>query len=700
MRWLAALLILLILLAGFFWIFQIQPFANSGNSHGHSPISLHRNACGSPPKEHSSNQDANSGPTNCQPKNSPANEPENTPEQTEPEQHVNDGAAREAIVSSLSTLKIAATLGTQRPWFAGGRVRALAYSPDATILACAADTTGLTLWDVGSGQLTGMLDQRDTTTTALLFSPDGTKLVAGGNRTTLVEWDLTTLKPAKTFDRKQYTTSLAITETGLLIAAGTGRLVSIWQYPSWAEERSIATCYDIRDIAPNAQGLYIAGGDVHSTTEADGSELKNWSLSGKELKRFEASDNYHGVRRITSGDDVMFAGWANGKVARIDLTTNRQSWSVQPAESAVLGLAWSQRANAVLCVYADGHVIQLAPQDGQILNTTTLHVDRITAAASSPNSAKFAAGTSAGQIIAWDANETPAIPQRVLGAHYTAISALAANDAGDTLISADVDGHVIAWNPILQTHTRSLTLKSPANSVAVLAREPIALLGLANGQVHCWQYQTGEVTQIFQASPSSILFVARTTTDQILTIDEQRQLRMWERSFASQLANVTLPGFPRAISVDNDTLAVICSLGQTIFLQLPNLTELGRLTTSSTGIRQIGLFKQGTTLIAPLSGKDYDVGIWATTSRQLMHTLLAHTTTVTNAVTNSKGTRAITLDDTGQAVLWNIDNRIATAATTTHPAALFAFVPESEFIAVGDTSGTIILLREPQRTGD
>jgi WD40 repeat protein len=69
-------------------------------------------------------------------------------------------------------------LGPQTPLMGG--VRAVAFTPDGSVLASGADDQRVALWRVSDGKLLQVLDGHTAGVTSVAFSPDGRMLASGG----------------------------------------------------------------------------------------------------------------------------------------------------------------------------------------------------------------------------------------------------------------------------------------------------------------------------------------------------------------------------------------------------------------------------------------------------------------------------------------------------------------------------------------
>lgn len=109
-----------------------------------------------------------------------------------------------------------------------GQVRAIAFSPDGTLLATSAGRT-----DIRSTKTwQDIVTLSTVNVTCLAFSPDGTHIAVGmsGRQPTVQIWDIATEKPIATFTGHKYgIQSLAFSpDSSLLASSGNDRVIYLW----------------------------------------------------------------------------------------------------------------------------------------------------------------------------------------------------------------------------------------------------------------------------------------------------------------------------------------------------------------------------------------------------------------------------------------------------------------------------------------
>src|SRR5262249_38832892 len=138
-------------------------------------------------------------------------------------------------------------------------VRAVAFSPDSTLLAYGEEVEGASprdkypvavhLWDLKTERDKHKLEGHINGIMSLVFSPDGKTLVSTGGDQTVRFWDVAKGETVHTID--QYGSPLAFAPDGKLVAgyAGDSGTLFLWDPATSKEVRSI------KDIGIGAQAL-------------------------------------------------------------------------------------------------------------------------------------------------------------------------------------------------------------------------------------------------------------------------------------------------------------------------------------------------------------------------------------------------------------------------------------------------------------
>jgi WD40 repeat protein len=236
-------------------------------------------------------------------------------------------------------------IGTALPAAGSGRYRAVAFSPDSTILATLGADGTARLWDVATQRQIGApmtVDRGGVSGGAIAFSPDGRTLVTvgAGGQTRL--WSVATQRPlGKPMAGDATTTVLAFSPGGTTLAtAGTDGSVRLWDV---ATQQEIGT-----PMTADAQPVYAAafspGGTTLATAGGDGS-VRLWDVATQQeigtpmtadaQPVYAAAFSPGGTTLATAGGDGTVRTWnvafpaslPQGACAIADVSLTRQQWA-------------------------------------------------------------------------------------------------------------------------------------------------------------------------------------------------------------------------------------------------------------------------------------------------------------------------------------------------------------------------------------
>jgi tRNA A-37 threonylcarbamoyl transferase component Bud32 len=225
----------------------------------------------------------------------------------------------------------------------GGRIEALAFSPDGAILASAARSPSnkageaghLRLWtvpDVGDPQLRKSLEGHTATIFAMDFSPDGSTLATGSYDWSIRLWDVQagrTVTSLKGHDAGVL--AVRYSPDGSLLASGDFDAVAhLWDMGTGKLKKSLVGHAKVQDgvfaaaISPDG-ALLATGGSDHA--------VFLWNLkTGEKIQ--ELRKDMHAVfcLAFSKSGRVLATGGGDGRVALWDAATGepRKSWEAHP----------------------------------------------------------------------------------------------------------------------------------------------------------------------------------------------------------------------------------------------------------------------------------------------------------------------------------------------------------------------------------
>jgi WD40 repeat protein/tetratricopeptide (TPR) repeat protein len=215
----------------------------------------------------------------------------------------------------------------------GQTLRAVAFSPDDTLLASAGEEQIISIWDAEYGSELYHETAHADIITSLVWSPDGTWLASGSDDHTIRVWDIATTDEVKTLlGHEDFVLSIAWSPSGQWLASG-GReyRLIVWNIDEESIVSSLTTDTSIYGVSWSPDERYVAAstrGSVLIVDPATGSIVQE--LPAGEGDNIAVAWSPDAQYLAAGGQDMVIYLWKSFE--RHDLTGS---------QSTITALAWS-----------------------------------------------------------------------------------------------------------------------------------------------------------------------------------------------------------------------------------------------------------------------------------------------------------------------------------------------------------------------